>query len=201
MKNLTAKQLGFSLFAPLTGMKPETLESAALFKHAMDNSSEQDRAKVVGKVVAIAATVMREAGMGTTHAGIHLHKVATTPTDAWGDHHFEVADHAAAVLSEHLLEMKSADHILMKQAYTPANVTQGMRNVLEAGALVAALVGAIGGTAYFAGRRIAGNDDIKIQKKEQEIKHFERVGEKLQQRLNSAYHYTPDELHSIPAHV
>lgn len=181
--------LGFSLFAPFSGMSPQSLTEAGHYKQASD--AHLGVAPIIAKqqLVSAACHVMDLAGLAATKAGIHLNKVASTEAHSWTDHHIEVADLAADVLLEERLDNRSAD--LHKSAFTPGDLSEGLLNVTKAGVLLSAIVGGALGTGYFAVDRAFGSNADSIAAKEQELKHFRRVGEKLQTRLASKYGYQP----------
>lgn len=187
-----ATAYGFSLFAAASGLSPNTLRSAGHFKSAMDKDSGRARAVVKQRVVADGYDILHAAGMGATPCAIHLRKVASTAAENWTDHHFEVAEEVAGILAETAVDLRSEQ--LNKRAFTPANVSEALLNTTKAGALLAILTGVPLGAGYFALNRAFGDDSLEIKKKEQELQHFQRVGEKLQRRMSTKYGYMPSEV-------
>lgn len=182
---------GFSLFAAASGLSPETLRKAGHFKSAMEKDSGRARAVVKQRVVSDAYGIMDAAGMADTRCGIHLRKVACTAAENWTGHHFDVADEVSDVLVEATADLRGEE--LNKRAFTPSNVSEALLNTTKWGALLAVLTGVPLGAGYFAMDRAFGDDSLAIKKKEQELQHFQRVGEKLQRRMANKYGYAPSE--------
>lgn len=190
------ENFGLALFGPAFCSDSEQLQHAGIWKKAFDESPHKTRAVVRQRVVALGYGLLKQAGRDKTYAGIHLRRIQSTAPEEWTQHHFDVSDTVGHALVEEGMNL-TGEHLNKTANW----FTQSAKNIAEATALVSLLTGAALGTLYWKSKRMSGmgsgagidilgsRDSAEIAEKEQQLRHFERVGGRLEKKLQSRYNY------------